>query len=78
MLRTFRKILLPVLAIALLPSLAFARPSAQSNTQVNDTFIYAIEGDPGNDINTVSTGGRYDLTEERLLLFPPSQLLRPR
>lgn len=32
-----------------------------------DTFVYGIEGDPGNDINTITTAGRYDLMTERML-----------
>ena len=35
--------------------------------KANDTLIYGIEGDPGNDINTITTAGRYDLMTERML-----------
>lgn len=36
----------------------------------NNTFIYGIEGDPGNDVNTISTSGRYDLMTERMIYNP--------
>ena len=38
--------------------------------KANDTLIYAIGGDPGNDINTITTSGRFDLTTERLIYSP--------
>jgi peptide/nickel transport system substrate-binding protein len=42
----------------------------RSRSSVQDTFILAIESDPGIDINTISTSGRYDLSLERLLYSP--------
>lgn len=50
-----------LLALSLLLSLVSFVSAAES------TFIYGIEGDPGNDINTITTSGRYDLMAERLL-----------
>jgi len=46
------------------------KKKAEDVVLANNTLIFAIEGDPGNDINTISTGGRYDLTEERLIYSP--------
>ncbi|MEG1513689.1 MAG: ABC transporter substrate-binding protein [Clostridia bacterium] len=54
-----------VLAFALLLS-AFTFSTAFA-TKANDTLIYGIEGDPGNDLNTISTSGRFDLMAERML-----------
>ncbi|AEF84069.1 oligopeptide ABC transporter, oligopeptide- binding protein [Treponema primitia ZAS-2] len=66
---SLRAALLMVLAFGLLAAPAFAK-GAQAAAPTNDTFIYGLEGDPGNDINTITTSGRYDLTEERLLYSP--------
>lgn len=57
------------LALALMIALA-AFPMMASATKEDDTFIYAITGDPGNDINTITTSGRFDLMAERLLYSP--------
>ena len=46
------------LAIALVLSLGAVSPALAD--KANDTLIYGIEGDPGNDINTITTSGRYD------------------
>jgi peptide/nickel transport system substrate-binding protein len=54
---------------ALLLALLLSATQAWADA-ANDTFIYAIESDPGNDINTITTSSRYDLTEERLLYSP--------
>ncbi len=61
-----RKLLL--LSLAMLLVLSLAAPALADKT--NNTFIYGIEGDPGNDINTVSTGSRFDLMAERMLYSP--------
>ncbi len=53
------------LAIALVLSLGAVSPALAN--KANDTLIYGIEGDPGNDINTITTSGRYDLMTERML-----------
>ena len=45
-------------------------PVAAGADKANDTFIYAIEGDPGNDINVISTSSRYDLMAERMVYSP--------
>jgi peptide/nickel transport system substrate-binding protein len=58
---------LPVLL--LVPALP-AAARAQQQAAPSDAFIYGIEGDPGNDINTISIGDRYGLTLERLLYSP--------
>ncbi|MBR3020696.1 MAG: ABC transporter substrate-binding protein [Clostridia bacterium] len=55
------------LSLALLLILSTAAAMADA---ANNTFIYGIAGDPGNDINTVSTSSRYDLTTERVLYSP--------
>ncbi len=50
--------LMTVLSLGVVPAMA---------DKANDTLIYGIEGDPGNDINTITTSGRYDLMTERML-----------
>lgn len=61
-----KRLIAAVLALALALSLsAVALADA-----ANNTFIYGIAGDPGNDINTISTSSRYDLTTERILYSP--------
>lgn len=50
-----------LLVLSLLLSLSLAAFAGET------TFIYGIEGDPGNDINTITTSGRYDLMAERML-----------
>lgn len=60
---TLPRALSALLAVVLLLSLA---PMALATLQ-NDTLIYAIDGDPGNDINPISTSGRFDLMAERML-----------
>ncbi|MDR2534467.1 MAG: ABC transporter substrate-binding protein [Treponema sp.] len=42
----------------------------QAAPKSRDTLVFTFEGDPGNDINTISTSGRYDLSLERLLYQP--------
>lgn len=64
--RTYR---IFALALALLIAIA-AFPMMASATKEDDTFIYAITGDPGNDINTITTSGRFDLMAERMLYSP--------
>lgn len=59
-----------VLALLLFPAAPAAARGRQEAAVVRDTFIYGIEGDPGNDINTISIGDRYGLTLERLLYSP--------
>jgi peptide/nickel transport system substrate-binding protein len=60
-----KKTLAFILALMLVLSLGIAAPAMAD--KANDTLIYGIEGDPGNDINTISTSGRYDLMTERML-----------
>ncbi|MDR1866843.1 MAG: ABC transporter substrate-binding protein [Treponema sp.] len=71
-LRYFGKFFLAV--IATLALLFFqgvpAAARARQDTAPRDTFIYGIEGDPGDDINTITVGDRYGLTLERLLYSP--------
>jgi peptide/nickel transport system substrate-binding protein len=43
---------------------------AQRDASSSGVFIYGIEGDPGNDINTITVDDRYGLTLERLLYSP--------
>lgn len=47
-----------------------AATAAAPGASAKDTLVYAVEGDPGNDINTITTSGRYDLTVERMLYSP--------
>ena len=54
----FMLALIMVLALGSVPAMA---------DKANDTLIYGIEGDPGNDINTITTSGRFDLMTERML-----------
>lgn len=61
-----KRLLLVLLAL----SLMLALPSISLADANNSTFIYGIGGDPGNDINTISTSGRYDLMTERMLYSP--------
>jgi peptide/nickel transport system substrate-binding protein len=67
---------LPVFAagvLLLMPVTGVSARGAQApagQDAVQDTFIMAIEGDPGNDINTITTFGRYDLSLERMLYSP--------
>ena len=63
-----KRFVLLTLVAALLLSLA--APVTSLADKANNTFIYGIEGDPGNDINTISTSGRYDLMTERMLYSP--------
>ncbi|MBQ8973350.1 MAG: ABC transporter substrate-binding protein [Clostridia bacterium] len=56
--------------LALVVALVLVLPAAALASAANNTFIYGIGGDPGNDINTISTSGRFDLTAERLLYSP--------
>ncbi len=60
-----KKTLALTLALALVLSLGVMAPAVAD--KANDTLIYGIEGDPGNDINTITTSGRFDLMTERLL-----------
>jgi peptide/nickel transport system substrate-binding protein len=60
-----KKTLALALALALVLSLGAVSPALAD--KANDTLIYGIEGDPGNDINTITTSGRYDLMTERML-----------
>ncbi|MBQ1311303.1 MAG: ABC transporter substrate-binding protein [Blautia sp.] len=59
-----------LLAASLILGFTLAVSTGAAASPENDTFIYGIGGDPGNDINTISTSGRYDLTAERLLYSP--------
>lgn len=61
-----KRILVVLLALSLVLS-AFSTALA---SKANDTFIYGIDGDPGNDVNTITTSSRYDLTVERLIYSP--------
>lgn len=63
-----KRFLTLLLAASLLLSLAL--PLTGLADKANNTFIYGIEGDPGNDVNTISTAGRYDLMTERMLYSP--------
>jgi peptide/nickel transport system substrate-binding protein len=54
------------LVLALMLALSLGAVPAMAD-KANDTLIYGIEGDPGNDINTITTAGRYDLMTERML-----------
>ena len=55
------------LVVLLTLALALSLSGTALASKANDTFIYGIDGDPGNDINTITTSGRYDLTVERLI-----------
>ncbi len=57
-----------LLAASLLMTLAL--PLSGLADKANNTFIYGIEGDPGNDVNTISTSGRFDLMTERMFYSP--------
>ncbi|MDF2573022.1 MAG: appA1, partial [Sporomusa sp.] len=49
------------------------KDSAKTNkedTAKPDTFIYGIDGDPGNAVNVISTGDRYGLMEIKALYSP--------
>ncbi|MDR2150625.1 MAG: ABC transporter substrate-binding protein [Spirochaetaceae bacterium] len=59
-----------VLALLFFPATPAAARGRQEVAAPKDTFIYGIEGDPGNDINTITIGDRYGLTLERLLYTP--------
>ncbi len=59
-----------ILALVLTLALSVAAPLTSMADKANNTFIYGIEGDPGNDINTITTSGRYDLMTERMLYSP--------
>ena len=61
-----KRILVVLLALSLVLS-AFSTALA---SKANDTFIYGIDGDLGNDVNTITTSSRYDLTVERLIYSP--------
>lgn len=60
-----KKTLALALALAMVLSLGVVAPALAD--KANDTLIYGIEGDPGNDINTITTSGRFDLMTERML-----------
>ena len=55
-----------VLALSCLMLLSML-PTVAGASKETDTFIYAIEGDPGNDINIIYTATRYDLMAERMV-----------
>ena len=59
-----------LLTASMILGLSLALQAGAAASPDNDTFIYGIGGDPGNDINTISTSGRYDLTAERILYSP--------
>ena len=59
-----------LLSLLLVFALIAVLPASALASAANNTFIYGIGGDPGNDINTISTSGRYDLTAERILYSP--------
>ncbi|MDR2071284.1 MAG: ABC transporter substrate-binding protein [Treponema sp.] len=71
-LRSFGKLalILAVPVLLLFPALPAAARAQPQTLGPRDTFIYGIEGDPGNDINTITIGDRYGLTLERLLYSP--------
>jgi hypothetical protein len=56
--------------LLILTAMPAAARSQQEAATPSDTFIYGIEEDPGNDINTITIGDRYGLTLERLLYSP--------
>lgn len=56
-----KKILCALLTLVMALSVCAAVPAE------GKTFVYGIDGDPGNDINTITTAGRYDLMMERML-----------
>jgi peptide/nickel transport system substrate-binding protein len=64
-LRKFSLVLAVMLLVPVLADARGRRAAAPANT-----FIYGIEGDPGNDLNTISVGDRYGLMMERLLYSP--------
>ena len=70
-----KKTLALTLALALVLSLGVMAPAMAD--KANDTLIYGIEGDPGNDINTITTSGRFDLMTE-LGYRPTNKYLPPR
>ncbi len=63
-----KRLILLLVAASLMLTLAL--PVTGMADKANNTFIYGIEGDPGNNINTISTSGRYDLMTERMLYSP--------
>lgn len=43
---------------------------AKSDSSKQDTFVYGIDGDPGNAVNVITTGDRYGLMEIKALYSP--------
>ncbi|SFB09279.1 MULTISPECIES: ABC transporter substrate-binding protein [unclassified Bacillus (in: firmicutes)] len=69
--------------VAILLSISFVLAGCSSTTKENatskdksgdtnkpDTFIYGIDGDPGNAVNVITTGDRYGLMEIKTLFSP--------
>lgn len=47
-----------------------ANTQGKSTASKSDTFIYGIDGDPGNSVNVITTGDRYGLMEIKALYSP--------
>ena len=49
---------------------AGSEDSNSGSAEKPDTFIYGIDGDPGNSVNTITTGDRYGLMEIKAIYSP--------
>jgi peptide/nickel transport system substrate-binding protein len=68
-LSVLRKVSFVLAALLVVPVLSVEAGGRRAATPSN-VFIYGIEGDPGNDLNTITISDRYGLTLERLVYSP--------
>lgn len=70
--RKLSKILVGVVAATFLLSGCGTTKTATSNgtSAKSDTFIYGLDGDPGNSVNVITTSDRYGLMEIKALYSP--------
>ncbi|KGK87470.1 ABC transporter substrate-binding protein [Clostridium sp. HMP27] len=66
------KILIGVMAVAVLVSACGKSKNTTTDAAPakSDTFIYGIDGDPGNSVNVITTSDRYGLMEIKALYSP--------
>lgn len=70
LLKTAAFILSTVLVLSGCGSSQTSKDQSKTNSAKQDTFIYGIDGDPGNAVNVITTGDRYGLMEIKALYSP--------
>ena len=64
------KVLVGVMAATVLLSGCGKAKTATQTSAKPETFIYGIDGDPGNSVNVITTSDRYGLMEIKALYSP--------